>query len=147
MSRSSLRGFAAGLLTATILLGGSYYYLEDHQQKRTIETLKEESERYGYVLMKPEKEKVSELPVHTTSNHQETTSEIEESFISYTLTVTKGMNSEDIIALLLQNGILNNAKDFQIYLEDHQLTRSIQIGTYEITSDMTHEQIAQTITG
>ena len=146
MSRSSLRGFAVGLLTATILLGGLYYYLEDNEQKRTLETLKEESEQYGYVLMKPEKEKVSELPAQTTSDRQETTQKIEETFISYTLTVTEGMNSEDIVALLLQNGILNNAKDFQIYLEDHQLTRSIQIGTYEITSNMTHKQIAQTIT-
>jgi len=141
MNRGSLRGFASGLLIATVLVGGLYYIEESDDKPLTLEELTTESERLGYTLTKKEEDTPSQVSITPSSVEKG-----EELSTSYQLDITYGMNSEDIADLLQRNEIINDANRFQKYLKDNKLTTSIQIGSYNLIEAMTYEQIAQTIT-
>lgn len=141
MNRGSLRGFASGLLIATVLVGGLYYIEESDDKPLTLEELTTESEKLGYTLIKKEEDTPSQVSIAPSSVEKR-----EELSTSYQLDITYGMNSEDIADLLQRNGIIDNATIFQSYLKNNKLTTSIQIGSYALTEAMTYEQIAQTIT-
>ncbi|WP_042345945.1 endolytic transglycosylase MltG [Bacillus massiliigorillae] len=136
MTRNGIRGFAAGLLIATIIFG-SYYYLNktDEEKKLSLSELNEASEKLGYTLVKKDKKSDEDpAPVITA---QPTT---------YKLVIVEGMSSEDIGAILKKNHIIQDTSLFASYLRKHELTTKIQIGEYPITSDMTTAQIASVIT-
>ena len=141
MNRGSLRGFASGLLIATVLVGGLYYIEESDDKPLTLEELTMESERLGYTLTKKEEDTPSQVSITPSSVEKG-----EELSKSYQLDITYGMNSEDIADLLQRNEIIDDANRFQNYLKDNKLTTSIQIGSYDLIETMTYEQIAQTIT-
>ena len=141
MNRGSLRGFASGLLIATVLVGGLYYIEESDDKPLTLEELTTESERLGYTLTKKEEDTPSQVSITPSSVEKG-----EELSTSYQLDITYGMNSEDIADLLQYNEIIDDANRFQNYLKDNKLTTSIQIGSYDLIETMTYEQIAQTIT-
>jgi len=141
MNRGSLRGFASGLLIATVLVGGLYYIEESDDKPLTLEELTTESERLGYTLTKKEEDTPSQVSITPSSVEKG-----EELSTSYQLDITYGMNSEDIADLLQRNEIIDDANRFQNYLKDNKLTTSIQIGSYDLIETMTYEQIAQTIT-
>ncbi|MBO8156090.1 MAG: hypothetical protein H0Z32_06510 [Bacillaceae bacterium] len=56
------------------------------------------------------------------------------------------MNSSDVSELLYQAQIIDNEKRFNQYLVENGLSTRIQIGEYELISDMTYEEIAAIIT-
>ena len=141
MNRGSLRGFASGLLIATVLVGGLYYIEESDDKPLTLEELTTESERLGYTLTKKEEDTPSQVSITPSSVEKG-----KELSTSYQLDITYGMNSEDIADLLQRNEIIDDANRFQNYLKDNKLTTSIQIGSYDLIETMTYEQIAQTIT-
>ena len=141
MNRGSLRGFASGLLIATVLVGGLYYIEESDDKPLTLEELTTESERLGYTLTKKEEDTPSQVSITPSSVEKG-----EELSTSYQLDITYGMNSKDIADLLQHNEIIDDANRFQNYLKDNKLTTSIQIGSYDLIETMTYEQIAQTIT-
>ena len=141
MNRGSLRGFASGLLIATVLVGGLYYIEESDDKPLTLEELTTESERLGYTLTKKEEDTPSQVSITPSSVEKG-----EELSTSYQLDITYGMNSKDIADLLQYNEIIDDANRFQNYLKDNKLTTSIQIGSYDLIETMTYEQIAQTIT-
>lgn len=65
---------------------------------------------------------------------------------SYKLVVKDGMDSLQVSNLLQQAAIINDAEVFNTYLMKEKLNRSIQIGTYELTSRMSFEKLANIIT-
>ena len=66
--------------------------------------------------------------------------------ISYTLVVEKGMNSIEIAELLEEKQIINDADLFEQYLNENNLSRYIQIGTYQLNNSMSFEELGKTIT-
>ncbi|MFX3674384.1 MAG: hypothetical protein ACE3JQ_08055 [Paenisporosarcina sp.] len=62
------------------------------------------------------------------------------------LTISQGMNSIDVSLTLEQMGIIKNQKDLYDYLINNNLSERIQIGTYEINSSMTIEDLADLLT-
>jgi hypothetical protein len=75
------------------------------------------------------------------ANEQET----EEISDSYTLTIDEGMASSDISSLLAEHNIVENASEFNSYLNEHNYSPYIQIGSFELSSDMSFYQIAERI--
>lgn len=147
MSRDSIRGFAAGLLFSTIIIG-SYYYLEENkQQELTIKELEKASAKLGYELINKNKQSketnVEDTTEVTASNKEEaSTSEA----VKYTLTITSGMGSDDIAQILSENNMIENSEIFEAYLKDNHLTKKIQIGEFELITGMSIEEIATIIT-
>lgn len=65
---------------------------------------------------------------------------------SYTLIVQSGMDSSQIANTLEKSGIVKSGKDFEQFLTNKDWTRSIQVGTYQLNSSMSYEQIGKIIT-
>ena len=63
-----------------------------------------------------------------------------------TITVTRGMGSTQVAELLEEAGIIDNADEFDNYLNSQGISNKIQINTFKFNSDMTYEEIAKGLT-
>ncbi|MFC4320779.1 MltG/YceG/YrrL family protein [Litchfieldia salsa] len=154
MSRNSLRTFAAGILLATSILAGLYFFQDKEEIPPVVtdEDVKEYlSTRDDIVLIEKEeyeelvqfKEKANEKPVE----EEQVQESVEEKVITkYTLEIQSGMNSLEIARLLESVGIITDATQLNNYILEQNLAGKIQIGSYQLTSDMTPQQIADIIT-
>lgn len=65
---------------------------------------------------------------------------------SYTITISKGMGSQNVAALLKNVGAIESLGDFDAYLREKKLAERIKIGTFTIPSGADFETIASIIT-
>jgi negative regulator of genetic competence, sporulation and motility len=65
---------------------------------------------------------------------------------SYTLKIKEGMASSDISSVLENNDIIDDAGEFNEYLIDNDYHLKVQIGEYELTTGMSHYEVAEAIT-
>ncbi|RFU64289.1 hypothetical protein D0469_18985 [Peribacillus saganii] len=70
----------------------------------------------------------------------------EKSAETYTLTIKSGMTSDKIADILVSREILENRKAFEKYMKDNNLQSKIQVGEFVVTSNMSVEQMVNTIT-
>ncbi|WP_019242569.1 MULTISPECIES: hypothetical protein [Bacillus] len=152
MSRGSIRGFATGLLIATIVLGSLYYIDEKKQeQPMTYTQLKAASQKLGYKLVKTDEEpnknhSVKKEPKTPSNSNNNQNDSVSKQAKSYTLAVNKGMKTEEICQTLQLNHIIDDAIKFDQYLSEHDFSKKVQIGKFVLTSEMSYEQIARIIT-
>lgn len=157
MGREGLRGFASGLLIATIVLG-SFYYIEEKKQDKplTLAQLKAESKQLGYNLVRKEANSIqnhSSKDTNPTSDGQTNISENEKKTDTsspksntYKLIISPDMTSQDIGQELKKHEVINDASDFNQFLVENNFSTKLQIGEYVLTNDMSYTQIASIIT-
>lgn len=63
-----------------------------------------------------------------------------------TITVTPGMGSEDVSALLKEAGLIKDDIEFNQWLIDNGYESSLSVGTFEIKSGASNEEIAKILT-
>lgn len=63
----------------------------------------------------------------------------------YTLTVTKGMSSSKVAAVLQEAGLVSDAKAYDKYLCRNGYDKSISVGTFQIPYGSSEEEIAKII--
>ena len=85
-------------------------------------------------------EKNTEAPKETT------TEKVENSYTEATITVTSGMGSPEVAALMKEAGIIEDADDFDNYLVNQGISDKIQINTFKFNSNMSYEDIAKELT-
>lgn len=68
------------------------------------------------------------------------------SVISASIEIKSGMYSEAVSRLLFESGIVPNAAEFNLYLENNGYAERISTGTFKVSSDMSYEQLARIIT-
>jgi vacuolar-type H+-ATPase subunit I/STV1 len=151
MNKQNTRSFAAGLLLSAILLIIFSYGTEDKADSR--ETLEEQ----GYVVLTEEEarnqlekignleEQIDTLTEDSVSVEQETEVE-EDARNEITLTVSSGMTPIEIGDELESKRIIKNASDFNSYLVKSGRADKIQIGDYQLHSEMTLEEISTLLT-
>lgn len=66
--------------------------------------------------------------------------------VTYTLNIISGMDSKQISQLLADEQIILHADDLNDWLTIQNLHRSIQVGTYKLTSEMSIQTIVEKIT-
>ena len=95
----------------------------------------------------PETTKESTTQEQTTQEEssQENTTAQNGDVITYTLTVARGMSSNAVCRLLNENGIIDNAVDFDNYLVSNGYAEKIRVGSFEVRSDMSYEELATTL--
>lgn len=67
--------------------------------------------------------------------------------VKYTLVVEQNMVPSEISKTLEKEKIIKDALDFNQYMESNNYSPYLQIGEFELTSDMSHKEIAKAITG
>ncbi|SEQ18885.1 YceG-like family protein [Virgibacillus subterraneus] len=70
----------------------------------------------------------------------------ENSKVNYTLTVKSGMAPSTISSTLAENGIIEDRDEFTQYMEEQGYTTRVQLGDFELTSNMSHYEIAEKLT-
>ncbi|WP_079708497.1 hypothetical protein [Paraliobacillus ryukyuensis] len=161
-----LRSFALGLLTATVLLGVFYMLDNDKELKDnqtgtlSTEEMKQELEAQGYTVegiaeQQPEEENTADQKQkdQDQENDNEETSPSEEQQTPpkeiriYSLHIESGMTISEIAGVLANASIIEDENALISFLNKNDYATSIQIGTFELTSEMSIDEIAATITG
>ncbi|QOR65534.1 hypothetical protein IM538_17220 [Cytobacillus suaedae] len=158
MTNSMLRGIAVGIILATILLSAVYFLTPKHVNKVTKEDVEQYLSKNNLVAI-PQQEYEDLQTDDTSANkddspkseseEKEEPKEVEEEEVpiqQFTLTIVSGMNSLEIANILEGKRIISNGKEFNEYLTENELNTLIQIGTYDLSSDMNYETIADIIT-
>lgn len=88
-----------------------------------------------------------QMDLEEASKEPEESETIEEKTVTNTvLMIRENMTSTDISSTLEQAGVIKNRRDLDDYLIDNELSKRIQIGTYNLNSSMTLAEIADLIT-
>ncbi|HHW36934.1 MAG TPA: endolytic transglycosylase MltG [Bacillales bacterium] len=167
MANNSLRSFASGMIIATSILTAVYYFQPLNKQEQKIvenDTLTDEKvqaymNNSGYIYIPEQtydelvaknkeyeaiKNQAQKSPQPKEPVAKPQSQEIEKK--TFTLTVKSGMGSIPIANLLENAGIVDSGKKFEQFLTKKDWTRSIQVGTYELNSSMSYEEIGRIIT-
>ncbi|SET62773.1 YceG-like family protein [Salinibacillus kushneri] len=164
-----LRSFSLGILTATLLISVIYYVgddssaNEDNVKALTVEEatayLKDEGfnvvnqqkwENINQTLadQKKQLESNQKEDAKKESNNSRNQEEEEDSPDNnpVTIQIESGMATGEVADLLEEEGIIDNASEFESYLGEHGYEKAVQIGTFEVNSAMNFSEIAETIT-
>ena len=60
--------------------------------------------------------------------------------------VKRGMSSEKIARLLQENGLVDNAADFDKWLKNNKYSNKLHCGTMTIKKGLTYEELAKELT-
>ena len=71
----------------------------------------------------------------------------EENGVYGTILIYEGVTAYDIGKQVEDAGIIENGRELELYLSKPEYARSLQIGQFELHSDMTLEQMAKILTG
>ncbi|MEE1132575.1 MAG: hypothetical protein UHX00_13220 [Caryophanon sp.] len=69
-----------------------------------------------------------------------------EDVIEKTIAIFRGNTAYDISRKLQDEGIIDNALQFELFLANGEYSRRIQIGEFTVSSDMTEEELAKALT-
>jgi len=70
----------------------------------------------------------------------------EEEVKKVTFTTEAGVVSQDIADILIEKKVIDDRQKFLDYLEDNDYSPYIQLGTFEVTTDMSFKELAETVT-
>lgn len=88
-------------------------------------------------------EKVTEATTRATTESAKTTEDKKDAeYQTAEITVVGGMGSQQVAQLLEDAGMIESASDFDNYLNRNGYSTRIEIGTFEINSNMTYEEMA-----
>ncbi|WP_404346899.1 endolytic transglycosylase MltG [Sutcliffiella horikoshii] len=165
--RTNLRAFAIGILLATGVMGVAYSIVS-----AGATTLNEESvqafaaenglhllskEEYDELLPEVEpveetkteqKEEVKEESKNNEETKEEETEEAEEKEEKnepFEIVIPDGMATYEITALLAREGIIEDDKKFDAYLEDKNIATKVRSGTFTMKKGMSYEEAADVL--
>jgi len=174
--KQSIRFFSIGLLTASLLLLGFYYFLKDSAASSDIpvEEMIAEIESNGHRVI-TEKEFIA----YTINNETEVDSDQEskkddkkekssnkkksndkkdsskdnkekedkeDEIIKAKFTTKDGVVTQEVADILVDEKIIDDRQKFLKYLDDNDYSPYLQVGTFEVTSDMSMKELAEVIT-
>ncbi|MBR1815444.1 MAG: endolytic transglycosylase MltG [Lachnospiraceae bacterium] len=90
-------------------------------------------------------EATTEATVTQATTEEKKTTE-KNTYTEATITVTRGMGSTQVAELLENAGIIEDAEDFDNYLNSHGISNKIQINTFKFNSNMSYEELAEGLT-
>ncbi|ASK63187.1 hypothetical protein CFK37_14045 [Virgibacillus phasianinus] len=174
--KQPVRAFSIGLFAAGIILLAIFLYFDTPQnntdnisQQEMIKAIEED----GYQVLsedeyislsvnnEPPKDQKNESKTKDKDKEQEkdqtddtkskqkeqdTKDKEKKEVKKFTLKVEPGLASSSISSILEENGVIDNASKFNKYLEENDYSQYVQLGTFELTTDMTFNQIAEAIT-
>lgn len=157
MNKRSLQAFSAGIIFATAILAG-FYYGNNINEKQTVTAIEAKKllVAQGYSVTKKTIQSTAQLDQSqgvkekTTKNTQvledNKDSKTQKKVISHILKIKSKMTTSEIAKLLEEEKIIDNADEFQQYMNKKDLSRKVQIGEYIVSSNMSYKDIGKLIT-
>ncbi|WP_350019621.1 endolytic transglycosylase MltG [Priestia flexa] len=141
MNSLTIRGFAIGILTATSILAVVYVIQENNAASLKISAadLRAYAKDHEYILIKEKEYKDSLKPDFEKQENIPKTNEV-------SISITAGMSSLDIANTLVNNHVINSTDEFEDLVAQKNASTKFQVGTYTLTSNMSLEQIVNTLT-
>lgn len=141
MNSLTIRGFAIGILAATSILAVVYVIQEKNATSLKISDadLHAYAEDHQYVLIKKKEYEDSLKPAFEKQETKSKTSEV-------SISIKAGMSSLDIAHTLVNNHIIDSTDEFENLVAQKNASTKFQVGTYTLTSNMSLEQIVNTLT-
>ena len=149
MNKKTTRAFASGLLIAALaIMGYEQIYAGNNAKEETnadyiemkqadYEQLKQQEldarEKYETLLKRMEDDKSDIV-------------DVESDVKRFHLRIKEGMTSKEISEELIDAGVIDDANGFNTFLAERKLQHLIQIGEYDVDSDMSFLQITEIIT-
>ncbi|RDW21921.1 hypothetical protein CWR45_00065 [Oceanobacillus chungangensis] len=62
------------------------------------------------------------------------------------MNIEPGMPASTITSVLADQGIIDDASEFNNYLDEHDYTLKVRMGTHKVTSAMSFYELAEAIT-
>ncbi|MBO1000572.1 endolytic transglycosylase MltG [Bacillus sp. SD075] len=149
MNKARLQGLSAGIIFTTTIFAGFYYGTGLFKGTApTAEEAKELLVKQGFVVTLPmEETKQTIQPKNAEKDLMEKeTSKKDSSIVSYTIKVNTNMTTTEIADRLSKEKIIDDAAEFEVYMNDHDFSKKIQIGEFVVTNNMTYRQLANTLT-
>ena len=152
MNKRSMRAFAFGIAVAVGIIGTYYYSFlpKDSDKEITVEDAEALLANKGYIVLTKEKykklEEAAKPPQQEVKAPESTPKDKENTIHAYKLEIKAGMVSHEIASILEKEKIIDNADEFEIYLEENGYSKRIQLGKFELTAGMSYKQIAKIIT-
>ncbi|TYS59282.1 endolytic transglycosylase MltG [Sutcliffiella horikoshii] len=166
--RTNLRAFAIGILFATGVMGVAYSVVsagatslnEESVQAYAAEndlhllSKEEYDELLPYVEPVEEKkteQKEEEVKEESKNNEEEAkedtevAEEQEETNEPFEIVIPDGMATYEITALLAREGIIEDDKKFDAYLEDKNIATKVRSGTFTMKKGMSYEEAADVL--
>ncbi|MEA3320590.1 MAG: hypothetical protein U9Q88_11215 [Bacillota bacterium] len=165
--RTNLRAFAIGILFATGVMGVAYSIVSAGATTLNEESVQAyASENDLHVLSKEEYDELLPKvePVEETKNDQkeevkeesnsnevateeekEEVEEKEEENEPFEIVIPDGMATYEITALLAREGIIEDDKKFDAYLEDKNIATKVRSGTFTMKKGMSYEEAADVL--
>lgn len=163
MSKPALRYLALGFLVSAIVLAGYRLFLydvqpiasEDEKTEETVPTKEEVSYQEKYEALLADKE-VADLEKETATSESavvkdDATSESSESAESepsekkITVIINDGDPSSVASQQLQEQGLIEDAFDFDGFLEENSYAALIRPGSYEVSSEMDYNELASVL--
>ncbi|MBH0229879.1 hypothetical protein [Halobacillus yeomjeoni] len=161
--RHWIRAFSLGILTATLLIGFTYYYFEEphiiqteaepSKEELSISDMKETLKEEGYHVL--DEEAFSELQQESTKTPPSATEEKSDQkereendpleAKAYTIDIAYGTNAVQVSRALEKEGIIPDADKFITYLKENKYGQHILVGSVKVSSDMTQKELAEAI--
>lgn len=92
-------------------------------------------------------DKQSEEIVHEEATKDNTDKSTPKDAITMTLQIYSGITPYIVAQKLEDGGVISNSVEMELLLANAKYARSLQIGTYEVNSSMSLDEIAKLITG
>ncbi len=164
--RTNLRAFAIGILFATGVMGVAYSIVNAGATTLSDESVKayaEENElhlltksEYNELLPaiepaeeakeEPKEEEVTEENNDEDGKKEEVKEkEKEESNEPFEIVIPDGMATYEITALLAREGIIEDDKEFDEYLEDRNIATKVRSGTFTMKKGMSYKDAAEVL--
>lgn len=158
MNKRNVQAFGFGVIFATCIIAIYYYFIAEKEPLKAnnnvaeinVESATKFLENEKYLVMTAEeledlKEKVAKEAVDALILEKEPETPTIKVF-NYTLDIMPGTNTLAVAKELKENKIIEDEDAFHFYLASNDLSKRIQIGTYELNSSMSIEEIAKLIT-
>lgn len=164
MLKQFIRAFALGLIVAGGILGVTYY-LDTPTASMDEAAMKKELTNNGYFIYEEKmnseitdlqyeiailENRLSELENTDNPSMEDESSEdeaIDDEAELITIEIMEGMQVADVTQLLLNTGIIDDQASFITTLEESERSRYIQVGSFELSPNMSEQEIVSIITG
>ncbi|MCP1494122.1 hypothetical protein J2Y73_004153 [Peribacillus frigoritolerans] len=131
MNKARLQGLSAGIIFTTTIFAAFYYGTGKFEGTTpTAEEAKKAVQPKDPDKVIMEKEASKEAP----------------SIVTYTIKVKTNMTTAEIADRLSKEKIVDEAAEFEAYMNDRDFSKKIQIGEFVVTNNMTYRQLANTLT-